>query len=336
MNSTETLKWGILGGARINERLLPAIIATQNAKLVAIASRRPSAAAETLAKFAPGISGVNVYEGLEPLIEDPNVQAVYIPLANQEHAAWTLKAIAAGKHVLCEKPLALTASDIDAIEAAAVKHGVKVMEGFMYRFHPQHQRVRSLLDSGLIGEIKSVSTRFSFMMRPARLYRLEEPAERGGGALWDIGCYAIHTARAWIESRPTRVSAVARFLDNRADTAMSGIIEFEDGRHAQFDFSFECTRRSEYEITGTLGTLRCPTVWQLPGDTPEIFWETEDGRRGFERLKPANHFELEVEGFTRSVLDNTSPLLSLEDAKLNCRTIRAALASAESGQIASI
>lgn len=333
MNQTVSLNWGILGGARINERLLPALLAHDQSNLVAIASRRPGAAAETLARLAPGVSGITVYEGLEPLIEDPAVQAVYIPLANQEHAAWVLKAIEAGKHVLCEKPLALTPSDIDAIETAADRQSVKVMEGFMYRFHPQHQRVRALLESGLIGEIQSVSTHFSFMMRPARMYRLQEPAERGGGALWDIGCYAIHAARAWIQSRPTKVSAMARFLDNRADTGMSGVIEFEDGRHARFDFSFESTRRSEYEITGTLGVLRCPTVWQLPGDTPEIHWETEDGRRGFERLKPHNHFELEVEGFTRAVLENTPPLLSLEDAKLNCLTIRAALKSAESGHV---
>lgn len=336
MNQIVSLNWGILGGARINERLLPALLAHDQSNLVAIASRRPGAAAETLARLAPGVSGVRIYEGLEPLIEDPAVQAVYIPLANQEHAEWVLKAIEAGKHVLCEKPLALTPSDIDAIETAAKRQSVKVMEGFMYRFHPQHQRVRALLESGLIGEIQSVSTHFSFMMRPARMYRLQEPAERGGGALWDIGCYAIHAARAWIQSRPAKVSAVGRFLHNRADTGMSGIIEFEDGRHARFDFSFECTRRSEYEITGTLGVLRCPTVWQLPGDTPEIHWETEDGRRGFERLKPHNHFELEVEGFTRAVLENTPPPLSLEDAKLNCLTIRAALTSAESGHVVPI
>ncbi len=130
------LRWGILGAARVNERLLPAIVEASNSELVAIASRRPGAAAETLAKYAPQISGVKAYDALEDLLTDARVQAVYIPLANHEHAEWALKAIAAGKHVLIEKPMAIAVADIEAIEMAAKKHQVKVMEGFMYRFHP--------------------------------------------------------------------------------------------------------------------------------------------------------------------------------------------------------
>lgn len=336
MTDQPKLRWGILGAARINERLLPAIVEARNAELVAIASRRPGAAAETLAKYAPNQSGVTTHDGLEPLLDDDRIQAVYLPMANEEHAEWALKAIARGKHVLIEKPMALTLADIEAIETAARQQGVTVMEGFMYRFHPQHARVRELLDSGLIGDIRFVRTSFSFQMKPARLYRLARDISLGGGAMWDIGCYAVHTARMWFNDAPMAVTAMTQTVESGADISTSGIVDFGGGRRAHFDFSFECTRRSEYEITGTLGAIKCPTVWQLPGDVPEIQWWTEDGRRGEERLKPVNHFVLEVEGFSESVLAGRPPLLSFEDAKANCRVIVAALESAATGRTISI
>ena len=332
MTDQPKLRWGILGAARINERLLPAIVAARNAELVAIASRRVGAAAETLAKYAPDLSDVTTHDRLESLLDDDRIQAVYLPMANEEHAQWALKAIARGKHVLIEKPMALSVADIEAIETAARQNGVTVMEGFMYRFHPQHVRVKELLASGLIGDIKCVRTSFSFQMRPARMYRLARGISSGGGAMWDIGCYAIHTARMWFEDEPKAVTAMMETVESGADISTSGIIDYGRGRRAHFDFSFECTRRSEYEITGTLGVIKCPTVWQLPGDVPEIQWWTEDGRRGEERLKPANHFLLEVEGFSEAVLTGNPPLLALDDAKANCRVIVAAIESAASGK----
>lgn len=328
----QKVRWGILGAARINERLLPAILAVPEAELVAIGSRRPGAALETLKRVAPDISDVRAYDSLEAVLDCAEIDAVYIPLANAEHAAWILKAIAAGKHVLCEKPLATRPEDIIAVQEAARAKGVKVMEGFMYRFHPQHQRVRELIDSGLIGEIRSVRTSFSFMMKPGRLYRIQSDIDAGGGAMWDIGCYAIHSARMWMEGTPQSVSAMMHCADSGADLSTSGIIEYGAGRRAHFDFSFECTRRSEYEITGTLGTIRCPTVWQLPGDVPEIQWRTEDGRKGEESPPPFNHFELEIAGFSNTVMTDGEPLLSLEDALMNCKVITAAIESAKTGK----
>ena len=127
MNVKTKLRWGILGAARINERLMPAIVEASNARLVAIASRRPGAAAQTLAQFAPHQQNVQTYDNLEALLEDSEVDAVYVPLANHEHAEWVLRAIERGKHVLCEKPMALTVADIEAIQAAASKHKVTVM-----------------------------------------------------------------------------------------------------------------------------------------------------------------------------------------------------------------
>ncbi len=336
MNNQSKLHWGILGAARVNERLLPAIVEASNSELIAIASRRPGAAAETLAKFAPQQRSVRTYDRLADLLDDARVEAVYLPLANSEHAEWTLRAIERGKHVLCEKPMALTVTDIEAIEAAARRHHVTVMEGFMYRFHPQHARVMELIRSGTIGEIRSVRASYSFMMRPARRYRLEQSVERGGGAMWDIGCYAVHSVRMFFDEMPVAVTAMAKYVDSGADITTSGVIDFGEGRHAHFDFSFERARRSEYEVIGTEGGLKCLTVWQLPGDIPVISWWSENGRQCEERLPAANHFRLEVEHFSECVLTGKAPRLSLDDAKTNCRTIVAALRSAAQGRVEKI
>ena len=328
------LRWGILGAARVNERLLPAIVEANNSELVAIASRRPGAAAETLAKYAPKAQGVKTYDALEGLLSDANVQAVYIPLANHEHAEWALKAIAAGKHVLIEKPMAIKVEDIEAIEAAASEHHVKVMEGFMYRFHPQHQSVKEIVQSGVIGEVMFAKARYSFMMRPARMYRLANDTANGGGTMWDIGPYAIHTLRHCFASKPVSVMAIAKYADSGADIATSGVIDFGEGKRGHFDTSFECSRQSEYTLVGTKGGIKCHTVWQLPGtnDVPVISWWSEDGRKGEEFYPASNHFNLEIEHFSDCVLHNKTPLLSFEDAKNNCATIIATLQSAATGQ----
>ena len=233
----QKLKWGILGAARVNERLLPAIIEAPNSQLVAIASRRAGAAKATLEKYALNYSGkVACYDDLDALVNDKNVEAVYCPMANEEHAEWAIKAINAGKHVLIEKPMATKLSDIDAIETAATKNNVKVMEGFMYRFHPQHQRVQALVTSGVIGDILSVRSSFSFLMREARMYRINRSMADGGGALWDIGPYAIHTLR-WgmglnnhtVDSpfvEPQSCITTAKLNEHGADIVTSGILDF--------------------------------------------------------------------------------------------------------------
>ncbi len=331
MTDSNTIRWGILGAARVNERFIPAVLASPSGKLVAMASRRPGAALDLLHKFG-GDQGIQIHSGLSELIQNPDVDAIYIPLSNHEHAEWALKAIEAGKHVLCEKPLAIRVEDIERIESAANKKGVQVLEGFMYRFHPQHQRVRSLIESGLIGDIRYVRSSFSFMMRPQRLYRLEESIENGGGALWDIGCYAVHAARLWFDTPPLAVSAQSTWVESGADLSTSGILDFGQGQRALFDFAFDCSRRSEYEITGTLGSIKCKTVWQLPGDIPVIEWKLDDGRAATETLRPSNHFELEIEAFSQAILGGSSLPCSLEDARINCKTLLATVTAAKTGQ----
>ena len=333
------LNWGILGAARVNERLLPAIIEAPNSQLVAIASRRVGAALETLKKYAPqgfNHQDITCYDDLDRLINDPNVEAIYCPMANEEHAEWAIKAINAGKHVLIEKPMATKLTDIKVIETAAKINNVKVMEGFMYRFHPQHQRVQALVASGVIGDILSVRSSFSFLMREARMYRINRSMADGGGALWDIGPYAIHTLRWGMGlnnqtndlpySEPLSCIATAKLNEHGADIVTSGILDFGGdtkgrARFGQFDISFERSRKSEYELIGDKGWLKCHTVWAFDKDVPIISWGNDAGEGGEERLNPANHFELEIEHFSDCVLNDKTPLLSFDDARGNCAVL---------------
>jgi len=331
MTNQSVLRWGILGAARVNERLMPAIVEAKNAQLVAIASRRQGAAAEVLAKYAPQETDVLVLDNPDELLNNPDIDAVYLPMANEEHTEWAIKAIEQGKHVLIEKPMALSLADIETIETAATKHNVVVMEGFMYVFHPQHDAVHQLIDSGVIGEVRTVRTCFSFPMKPARLYRITRDIEQGGGAMWDIGPYAIHTARKWFESDPLSVVSVAKLNEHGADVSLSGVLDYGDGRFAHFDMSFERARRSEYEIIGTLGGVKCETVWNNPDDLPVVTWWTDTGERHTMELAAANHFDLEIEHFSDCVLNGKTPALSIADAKANCKVITAALAAASTG-----
>ncbi len=337
------LKWGILGAARVNERLMPAITEASNSELVAIASRRTGAAKETLQKYAPcHADSVTCYDDMDALINDKNVQAVYCPMANEEHAQWALKAINAGKHVLIEKPMALTVKDIEAIEVVAKKNNVKVMEGFMYRFHPQHARIKEIVESGLIGDVLSARASYSFLMRQARMYRINRSMADGGGAMWDIGPYAIHSLR-WAMGlsnkngkpvEPVSVIAHAKLNEHGADIVTSGVLDFGPdaegrARFGHFDISFERSRKSEYEIIGTKGWVKCHAAWVFQNDVPVISWALEDGKYAEERFAPSNHFTLEIEQFSDCVLNDKVPYLTFEDAKANCKAIDMVLLAAK-------
>ncbi|MDH5357749.1 MAG: Gfo/Idh/MocA family oxidoreductase [Gammaproteobacteria bacterium] len=336
MTIQKKLRWGILGAARVNERLLPAIIEASNAELIAIASRRAGAAVETLTKYAPQEKGIQTLDDPEQLLANVDIDAIYLPMANDEHAEWALKAISKGKHVLIEKPMALTVDDIKAIESASKQHNVTVMEGFMYWFHPQHDTVQEIINSGVIGDVRTVRTCFSFPMKSARLYRLEKDMAHGGGAMWDIGPYAVHTARKWFDSEPVAVTAMAKLLDSGADASLSGVLDYDDGKYAHFDISFERARRSEYEIIGTLGGIKCHTVWQNPEDVPVVSWWTDAGEQHQVELESANHFVLEIEHFSDCVLNAKSPALSIADAQENCRTMVAAIQSINTGKVVNL
>jgi D-xylose 1-dehydrogenase (NADP+, D-xylono-1,5-lactone-forming) len=285
------IRWGILGAARVNERLMPAIVESDLGELIAIGSRRAK------------------------------IDAIYIPLANEEHTEVALKALRAGKHVLIEKPIAIKAPEVEELIREASKNNLKIMEGFMYVFHPQFERVMSTIKSNIFGDINYAHSMFSFPIKPARFYRINRSMENGGGALWDIGPYAIHTIRQCFKENPVKVKAIAKLNEHGADIATTGLIDFGNSKRATFDISFECTRRSEFEAFGPLGRVKCPIVWQPDDKQAKIIINTENGGLTEEVVPAANHFVLEIDHFNKAICLDVPCKLSTEDALWNVKTL---------------
>ena len=314
--------WGILGAARVNERLMPAIVQSDLGELIAIGSRRAGASKECLLKHLPRHEDkVSCFDGFDQVINHEKVNVIYIPLANEEHTEVALRAIRAGKHVLIEKPMAIKSNEVKTLIEEATKNKVKIMEGFMYAFHPQFDRIMNTIKSNILGDINYAHSMFSFPIQPARFYRINRSMENGGGALWDIGPYAIHTIRQCFKENPIRVKAIAKLNDHGADVSTSGLIDFGNSKRATFDISFECTRRSEFEAFGPLGRVKCPTVWQPEDKQAKIIINTESGGLTEEVVPAANHFILEINHFNKAISSNTTQKLSNEDALWNVKTL---------------
>jgi len=316
------IRWGIVGAARVNERLIPAINQSKLGELIAIGSRRKGAAKDCLLKHLPEAEDkVSCFDGLDQVINHESVDAIYIPLANEEHTEVTLKAIRAKKHVLIEKPMAIKSEEVRILIEEAKKNNVEIMEGFMYAFHPQFDRVMNTIKSNILGDISYAHSMFSFPIQPARFYRINRSMENGGGALWDIGPYAIHTIRQCFKENPKRVQAIAKLNKHGADISTSGLIDFGNSKRATFDISFECTRRSEFEAFGPLGRVKCPTVWQPEDKQAKIMINTESSDLTQEAVPAANHFILEINHFNKIISTDIAPKLSNEDAFWNAKTL---------------
>jgi D-xylose 1-dehydrogenase (NADP+, D-xylono-1,5-lactone-forming) len=314
--------WGILGAARVNERLIPAIVHSDLGELIAIGSRRPGASKECLLKHLPESEDkVLSFDCFNQVINHKKVDAIYIPLANEEHTEFALKAIRAKKHVLIEKPMAINSEEVKILIKEASKNNVKIMEGFMYAFHPQFDRIINTIKSNILGDINYAHSMFSFPIQPARFYRINRSMENGGGALWDIGPYAIHTIRQCFKENPIRVKAIAKLNDHGADISTSGLIDFGNHKRATFDISFECSRRSEFEAFGPLGRVKCPIVWQPADKQAKIIIDTESSGLTQEVVPAANHFILEINHFNKVISSNMAPKLSNEDAFWNAKTL---------------
>lgn len=250
------LRWGILGDAKINQRLLPAFKASKTVDLRAIASRSMDKA-----KAAAARDGIPVAHGSYlDLLNDPNIEAVYIPLPNHMHDEWTRKAADHGKHILCEKPLTVKASEAEALVAYCRSKGVRLMDGFMWPHHPRTHKIRKALDSGVIGEVRKVNTAFTFNLDGLPTGNIRMQPEAGGGGLLDVGCYTTYAIRWWMRAEPVKVWATANFV-NGVDVAMSGVMTFADGRTSNFDCGFTHPLRTWVEIVGTTGCIRIPNMW---------------------------------------------------------------------------
>jgi predicted dehydrogenase len=317
---TRKIRWGVLGYAKIaRENVIPALQRSANAEFRALGSRDPAKRAECAARY-PGLRVMGSYE---EVLRDPEVDAVYLPLPNALHREWTLKAAAQGKHVLCEKPIALNAAECrDMIDACAA-HGVVLMEAFMYRYTDRLARVREVLRQGLLGDLRFVQARFCFMLANPASIKLRP--ELGGGALYDIGCYPVNFAGLVADTvtggaGTSRPSAVAGFAERVGgiDESFSGLLRYPSGLTA----SLHCSIRSHFSmgatITGTAGTLEIPqTFLDAPGALTLV--------RGEERTElpvaASDRYRHEVEDFSAALLERRPPALGLPESLRNMETI---------------
>ena len=333
----KTINWGILGAARVNQRLLPAIENNPHSKLIMLASRRDGAAQECINQYSKYPSEVKASQDFDEVIQHPDIHAIYIPLANEEHTEVALKAIQHKKHVLIEKPMALTKDEVVQITNSAKKNEVQVIEGFMYVFHPQFDFIQQMIASGKLGQIQYAHSMFSFPIQPARYYRINRSIKDGGGAHWDIGPYAIHTLRHVMGGSVKRAFATAKMNTHQADMSACGILEFADQRRATFDISFECTRRSEFEIFGNKGRLKCLTVWQHEDDEALVSYELDEGKATTEKIPKGNHFDLEIDHFVNCILNNKeSDKLTMNDAIHQAAVMEAVYQSIQNSQWVSV
>jgi xylose dehydrogenase (NAD/NADP) len=324
------VNWGILGAARIVEKMLPVIANSLNGELVAIGSRRTDAAKSIIYKVCPELKNkVQAFNGFDSVINHPKINAIYIPLANEDHTPTALKAIRSKKNVLIEKPMAIKTSDVELLLSEAKKFDVKIMEGFMYAFHPQFERLLDIIKSNILGEVNYAYSMFSFPMQPARHYRINRPMRLGGGALWDIGPYAIHTLRQCFKESPISVYAQSNLNEHGADLSTTGMINFGQNKRATFDISFECTRRSEVEVFGPSGRAKIPTIWQPEDQKGKVVYSTEKSGFHEEIVPMASHFELQFKRFNECILKNTPPKLSSLDSLCNVKTLEALQESIE-------
>ncbi len=321
----DALRWGILGVAKINERLLPAFAVAADADLVAIASRSPERARDAAA--AAGIPAA--HGSYEALLADPAVEAVYIPLPNTLHAEWTRRAADAGKHVLCEKPLAPTAAEAAELVAHCRKKGVRLMDGFMWPHHARTSRLRLLLDGGTIGAVRHVVGTFTFTL-PLDPNNIRLRPELAGGSLLDVGCYPVYGIRWAFQAEPMRVYATARTLYG-VDVAVSGVLEFGDGGVGLFDCGFTAPMRQWVEITGTEGVVRVPEMWVPQG--PADYVIAKDGR-GPERVvvEARDQVVCMIEDFGRAVRAGRDPQPAPEEAVRTLKVLDALARSAREGR----
>jgi D-xylose 1-dehydrogenase (NADP+, D-xylono-1,5-lactone-forming) len=310
------LRWGILGPGRIAPRLVRAVAACGRGRLVAVASRDAGRAAA----FAERHGIPRAFGSYDALVAAPDVDVVYVSLPNHLHAEWTIRALEAGKHVLCEKPLALAVADVDAIAAAAARAGRIAAEAFMYLHHPQVLRTLELAGSGALGPLELVNGTFSFLLDHPDDPRVE-PA-MGGGSLWDVGCYPVTLARRVAGEEPDRVGAFARFDERGVDRTFIGQLHFPSGLLAQFDSGFAAPDRERIEIVGRDGSLvlGSPFLPAPDGPAPSLtLWRGRDATAI--DVPSVDQYAAEVEDLTAAILDGTPPRIDLAFSRGSIATL---------------
>ena len=330
MSAAKTLRWGVISTANIGvQKVIPGIKAADRCEVVSIASRDAGVANDVAGRL--GIP--NAYGSYEELVADPDVDAVYIPLPNHLHAEWTIASARAGKHVLCEKPLAMTSAEAEQMVEVCASEGVRLMEAFMYRLHPSWEAVRELVSSGRLGTLRAVQSWFSYFNDdPANIRNV---AEYGGGALMDVGCYPVNLSRMLFDAEPLRVDAsVTRDPTTGVDVLTSAILEFESGVA-----DFTCSTRAESDqrvhIFGTEGRISFDIPFNIPADLPARVFVTSGGDPPVHpdtevlTFDPADQYAIQAERFARAILEDEPTPIPPEDAVANMRVIEAIFAAGE-------
>jgi predicted dehydrogenase len=331
---TEAVKWGIIGNANIGRLcVIPAIQNSGNGRLRALATRSASRSQAIITKFDIPC----VYENYDDALNDPEIDAVYIPLPNHLHRDWTLKAVAAGKHVLCEKPLACNASEAQEMAEAASAGNVLLMEAFMYRFHPRNRRVKQMVDDGKLGAPRLIRVAFCYRMKPDDWHDSENPRlnkHTGGGALLDVGCYAVSVARWFYEEEPSHVQAEAVYLPNGVDIHVVGSLRFAEGKLATLEASFISALQQTYTVAGENRVVELPHDAFIPWEKDTAYFvRDQDDETGKSYLVAgADEYRLMVEHFADAVLGKRSLPYAPEESVRNMRVLDALALAARTGE----
>lgn len=321
------VRWGVLSTAKIAiEKVIPAMQLGEYCKFTAIASRQLEKAQEAARRL--GIE--KAYGSYEELLADPDVDAVYLPLPNHLHVPWAIKALKAGKHVLCEKPLGLNAVEAQKLLEASRKFPrLKVMEAFMYRHHPQWQWAKKRVSEGKIGELRTIQSFFSYYNSDPN--NIRNKVDIGGGGLMDIGCYCISLSRFIFGAEPWRVCGIREEdPEMKVDRLTSGILEFSSGT-STFTCAIQLVPYQRVNIFGTKGRIEIEIPFNAPPDRPCKIWHGDDARIEEVILEICNQYTIQGDLFSRAVLEDREVPTPLEDAVANMQVIDALVRSARSG-----
>ena len=318
------VRWGILSTAHINDSVLAGVSGSAAVEVLAVASR----SLERAEAFASAREIPRAHGSYEDLLADPDLDAVYVPLPNGLHVPWTLAALEAGKHVLCEKPLSPRPEEVERCFDVAERAGRVLSEGFMWRHHPQAHRLTSLVREGTIGELRLVRAAFSFSLGRSHDARWDPKLD--GGALLDVGCYCVSGARLLAGAEPERVAGEAVLTESGVDARFAGTLRFPGDVLATFDCGFDLAPRGELEAIGSEGSLFLGDPWH--SRSPQIARRGADGSVEVVEVERADPYRLEFEDVSAAIRGERAPRLGRADAVGQSRALAALLRSASEGR----
>ncbi|MEJ2101954.1 MAG: Gfo/Idh/MocA family oxidoreductase [Desulfobacterales bacterium] len=330
----ERVKWGIMGNATIARMcVIPAIQNSSNATVHALATRLPAQAE----KVAGDNHIEKIYDSYDALLENPGIEVIYIPLPNHLHHSWTIKALNAGKHVLCEKPLACSTRQAEEMLSAAEDAGRLLMEAFMYRFHPRSLRIKQMIAEGRIGALRFFRSAFCYRMSEEDWQNKDNARlkpETGGGALLDVGCYSVSAARWFFEAEPIQVQAQAVYHPGGVDVHTAGTLSFAGSGLATFEASFISALQQTFSVVGFDGAIELPHNAFIPWEKDAVFSirgrDQEEGQQHI--VTGADEYQIMIEHFTNAVLGKSHLIVPPNDSICNMRVLDALAQAARSGE----